>query len=387
MSISTVSTRAILMASAAALGLSACSGFDPDLRNNFGDAFDTSNAVRQEFEPRPEPDNRGVISYPGYQVVVTQRGDTIVDVANRVGVDASTLARHNAISVDAILRDGEIIALPTRVAEPSPATGAVATGPIQPISGGVDVETIASDAINRAENTGIDQQSLPQTGTEPVRHKVERGETAYSVARLYNVSVDALAEWNGLGSDLKIREGQYLLIPVASETLTPAQDAAKPGEGSATPTPPSASKPLPEDTTQTAAADPAPDASDLSANQSAASQSELLFPVNGNIIRPYEAGGNSGIDIAASAGSTVKAAKDGTVAAITQDTENVPVLVIRHADNLLTVYANVSNVSVKKGQKVSRGQKIAEVRSGNPSFIRFEVRRGFDAVDPMPLLN
>ena len=376
-----------LIAIGTALAISACSDFDPDLRNNFGNSFDTSGAVRQEFAPRPEPDNRGVISYPGYQVIVAQRGDTLNSIADRIGMDVASLSSYNAISSDVALREGEIIALPTRVAEPSAATGAIATGPLQPTTG-VDVEAIASDAIDRSNDTVTTQRILPQTGEEPVRHKVERGETAYSVARVYNVSVEALAEWNRLDADLTVREGQFLLIPVANETIRPpSAPVTKPGQGTPTPTPPSASQPLPQDDTGAAVQPAQPETPDLSQQQSAASQSELLFPVNGNIIRPYEAGGNSGIDIAASAGATVKAAKDGTIAAITQDTENVPVLVIRHADNLLTVYANISDISVEKGQQVSRGQKIAEVRSGNPSFMRFEVRRGFDAIDPMPLLN
>ena len=45
---------------------------------------------------------------------------------------------------------------------------------------------------------------------------MQRGETAYTIARLYNVSAKSLAEWNGLGPDLAVREGQYLLIPVVA---------------------------------------------------------------------------------------------------------------------------------------------------------------------------
>ncbi len=377
-----------LTAGCAILALGACGTLDYDIRDTFGNAFDTSDAVRQKFAPRPEPDNRGVISYPGYQVVVARQGDTITDVANRISVDPASLSRYNAVAPEAVLREGEIIVLPERVAEPSPATGAIATGPIRPATDGIDVETIAGAAIDRA---GADQPqaSLPQTGREPVRHRTERGETAYSVARLYNVSVQALAEWNGLDSDLVIREGQYLLIPVAAETApaAAADTVSGPGEGSPTPTPPSAATPLPEDDTTATARPEAPPSPSLSGQQTGSSRSRLLFPVNGNIIRPYEKGGNSGIDIAAPVGATVSAAGDGTVAAITQDTENVPVLVIRHADNLLTVYANIANIVVERGQTVTRGRKIAEVRSSTPPFIRFEVRRGFDAIDPMPLLQ
>ncbi|NHX27714.1 M23 family metallopeptidase, partial [Escherichia coli] len=73
--------------------------------------------------------------------------------------------------------------------------------------------------------------------------------------------------------------------------------------------------------------------------------------------------------------------------AITRDTEQVPILVIRHDDSLLTVYANIDNITVSKGDKVSRGQTIAAIRGGDAPFLHFEVREGFDSVDPMPYLN
>jgi murein DD-endopeptidase MepM/ murein hydrolase activator NlpD len=65
----------------------------------------------------------------------------------------------------------------------------------------------------------------------------------------------------------------------------------------------------------------------------------------------------------------------------------VPIVVIRHANNLLTVYANVDAISVEKGAKVARGQQIGRVQAGNPAFLHFEVRRGSDSVDPMTMLK
>ena len=113
----------------------------------------------------------------------------------------------------------------------------------------------------------------------------------------------------------------------------------------------------------------------------------LALPVQGSIIREYERDVNEGVDISAPAGTSVSAAADGTVAAITRDTDQVPILVIRHDDSLLTVYANIDDISVEKGDTVSRGQKIAVVRSGSPAFLHFEVREGFESVDPLPYLN
>ena len=65
----------------------------------------------------------------------------------------------------------------------------------------------------------------------------------------------------------------------------------------------------------------------------------------------------------------------------------MPILVVRHAGNLLTVYANIDAIAVKKGDKVKRGQAIAKVRASDPAFLHFEVRQGFDSVDPMPYLQ
>ena len=134
--------RAPLILSTCALAvLAACDDpLDFDLRG-LGGGFTTSQAAQTATEDRPRPDQRGVISYPGYQVAVAERGDTLADVAARVGLPPNELGRFNGIEPDVPLRAGEVIALPRRVAEPSPATGAATTGPIQPST--VDVTTLA----------------------------------------------------------------------------------------------------------------------------------------------------------------------------------------------------------------------------------------------------
>lgn len=367
--------------------LTGCDNLDFDLRNNFGNAPDTSDAARKATSPRPKADDRGIISYPNYQVAVARRDDTVSSVAARVGLNAEELARYNGVKTDTKLRKGEVVALPRRVSEPSLATGAVTTGPLQPET--VDITTLADGAIERAGNGSASSTPNTPSGVEPVRHKVERGETAYSISRLYNVSVRSLAEWNGLGANLSVREGQYLLIPVAAETkvASTTTGASIPGTGTVTPVPPSSTKPLPAEVASPKPAAPAPASPNLGSQSSASSSNaKLLYPVQGNIIRAYSKK-SDGIDIAAKSGAAVKAAAAGTVAAITRDTEQVPILVIRHKDNLLTIYANVDAISVKKGDRVSRGQTVAKVRTANPSFVHFEVRKDFDSVDPIPYLE
>lgn len=375
------------LATGVVLGLAACGDqpLDFDLRGLTG-GFSTADAATAPVAERPRPDNRGVISYPNYQVVVARRGDTLADVAERVGLDAASLARFNGLAPDQALRQNEIVALPRRVAEPSPATGAATTGPIQP----VDITGLAGAAIDRAPATpGVETTALPpapaQTGQEPVRHRVERGETAFTIARLYSVPVAALAEWNGLGADFAIREGQFLLIPTSRQAAPPSPATTAPGQGSPTPTPPSAAQPLPAD--ETRETDAEPPTANVGETTRAPATTKFVTPVQGTIIRGYSKGRNEGLNIKADPGTPVKAADAGTVAAITQSAEGVPIVVLRHADNILTVYANVTDVSVEKGASVSRGQAIAKLRDGNESYVHFEVRDGFDSVDPTQFLE
>jgi lipoprotein NlpD len=386
--------RRVLMTGVAFAALAACENYDLDMRD-LGNGFDTTAAV-QQLPGRPRPDDRGVISYPNYQVVVARQDDTIRGIAIRLGLEPDALAAYNGVAPDEILRRDEIIALPSRVTEPSPATGAIATGPIQPL----DVSAIATSALDRADANGpvtatpIAPGATPAApivrGTEPIRHQVARGETVFSISRLYNVPVTNIAEWNGLNSEFTIREGQFLLIPQAGAAapLASATDVTGPGAGTLTPVPPSASTPLPDETPSAslpAAATPA--APDLGTpTQPASSNARFSMPLQGSIIRSYAPGTNEGIDIGASAGTAVKAADSGTVAAVTTDTSGGAIVVLKHSDGLLTVYTQMEGLTVAKNDSVSRGQTIGKVRSGSPSFLHFEVRRGLQSLDPADYL-
>lgn len=388
---------------------------DVDFRDNLG-AVDTSQAVKEAAAPRPEADSRGVISYPSYQVAVSFRGDTVADVASRVGIGASALASYNGLKPDDILRSGEVLVLPSRVAEPSPATGAVGTGPIRPISD-INITELAGAALDKTEISpdtnaasladGTMMQVLPQTGLEPIRHRVQRGDTAFTIARLYNVSIRSLAEWNGLDADFTIREGQYLLVPVipraGQNDRTDVYEAPATTQVNQTTSDPVIapitrvetvveSAPSEQDTTASEAPtedeiETQPETPVTTQADQTSSEGRLAYPVEGDILKPYQKGVNEGVDIAATAGAPVKAAESGTVGAIVQDTNGVDIIVIKHSGNLLTVYTHVENPTVAKGDRVSRGQKIGTVLAGSPSFVHFEVRVGSDSVDPMEYLR
>ncbi|MGB2407778.1 MAG: peptidoglycan DD-metalloendopeptidase family protein [Paracoccaceae bacterium] len=356
--------------------LAACdpSQLDLDLRNN---EYNTSSAAQEITAKRPQPDSKGIITYPNYQVAIARFGDTMTTLAERIGFDPTALARFNGFRSGDPLRAGEVIALPTPVAGTDPSTSAD--------SSEIDVAELAQSALNQADQ-GITPATKPRAKplAEPIRHKVRRGETAFTISRLYNVSVRSLADWNALDSNFTIREGQYLLVPATINNVGASPDpVSEPGEGSATPLPPSAVEPMPE-TVEEPAETSAPAVTEPTQT---ASGGRLAYPVKGKIIREYVKGKTDGIDLSAPVGSTVVAAESGTVAAITADADQVPILVLKHADNLLTVYANIGDISVEKGQAVSRGRGIGKIRKGNPSYLHFEVRKGFESVDPMDYLN
>ena len=387
--------------------LAACGGdgFDWDLRPASGAS--TAEAARQATAARPQPDARGVISYPGYQVVVARRGETVGEVATRLGLEPVDLASHNALAVDTQLRDGEVLTLPRRVAARPPTEDRR------------DVSSIAVSALDRVESPRPAAEP-PVAGPEPLRHTVQRGETAFTIARLYNVTPRALADWNGLGADMAVREGQTLMIPVAApepvrtaaatppapaappDRSPPAQRPAeppaaaapaepqtpRPGRGSPTPTPPSAAAPLPTAEPATQPAPAAPPSPNLGEQRTAAaSGARLSMPVDGRIIREFQPGRTDGISIAAAAGTPVRAAADGTVATITRDTQQTQIVILRHENNLLTVYANIDDIAVERGQQVRRGQQIGAIQAGDPAFVLFQVRQGIDSVDPMQFLR
>ncbi len=365
--------------------------FDPDLRTG---GLKTSDAAAAA-QPRPQPDQRGVISYPGYQVAVARQGDTIASIASRLGLNAGQVAQYNALDASSVLNAGAVVALPTRVAGAAPAMVTVpvsSTGQVSdPFAGqGVRKPNVPTQeaAVTSKTLSGSTAKTVQQPAPQPKQHVVVSGETGWSIARKYGVTVNDLASWNGLTPDMAVRPGQRLLIPVAGQAPAKTAEVVNaPGTASPTPRPPSAAEPLPNEKTIPAATKvAAPNAPDLGKTRTAASGSgKFRMPANGAIARTYKKGTNEGIDISAAPGSAVTAAGSGTVAAITRDVDNVPIIVVRHDGNLMTVYAGLDNVAVNKGDKVSTGTTLGRAR--NQGIVHFEVRDGFESVDPEKYLN
>lgn len=124
-----------------------------------------------------------------------------------------------------------------------------------------------------------------------------------------------------------------------------------------------------------------------------------LFPVPGDneITQEYSAE-HKAIDIAASSGSPVYAAEDGTVSYVqiwdgSYDTTGMMsyghMVEVRHADGNTTLYAHLSEINVQQGEKVVRGQRIGRVGStGNATgpHLHFEVLTSEGKADPAEYL-
>ncbi|MGQ9804819.1 MAG: murein hydrolase activator EnvC family protein [Chlorobiales bacterium] len=93
---------------------------------------------------------------------------------------------------------------------------------------------------------------------------------------------------------------------------------------------------------------------------------------------------NNGVDISASVGTTVFAVAQGVVSQIGFLPTFGNIVIVRHANAYLTVYANLSEVKVTKGENVSAGQALGLVGKSaqGGGMVHFEVWHGRNKYDP-----
>ena len=116
----------------------------------------------------------------------------------------------------------------------------------------------------------------------------------------------------------------------------------------------------------------------------------FLWPVRGKVVSGYGAKAdglfNDGINVAAPHGTPVAAAADGTVAYVGDALGSYGNLVlVRHGGGMVTAYAHLATVGVKRGSLVRRGQTIGTVGStgsADTAQLHFEIRRGTETLDP-----
>jgi murein DD-endopeptidase MepM/ murein hydrolase activator NlpD len=117
-----------------------------------------------------------------------------------------------------------------------------------------------------------------------------------------------------------------------------------------------------------------------------ASNPEFRWPVRGRVISAFKSGENDGVNISVPEGTPVKAAEAGVVAYAGNELKGYGNLVlVRHPSGYVSAYAHNSEIEVRKGDQVKRGQVLAKAgQTGNVSSpqVHFELRKGSSPVDP-----
>ncbi|HXL75699.1 MAG TPA: peptidoglycan DD-metalloendopeptidase family protein [Burkholderiales bacterium] len=231
----------------------------------------------------------------------------------------------------------------------------------------------------------------------PGSYMVKRGDTLYSIALDNGADYREVAQWNGLDDPTKISIGQVLRVRPPEDRsavqVAPARGAgrveARPldsapqqgrGDGAAKTEPKAVRLPYSrENVAILSKEEKQPDAEAIA----------FIWPAKGKVLAGFAEPRSKGIDIEGRIGDPVVAAAAGRV---TYSGTGIPglgkLVVIKHDNGFITVYAHNKDILVKEQQSVARGQKIAEI--GNTDAERpklhFQIRKGSAAVDPMRYL-
>lgn len=345
----------------------------------------------------------------GGTAVTLGDGETLSSISRRYGVPVKELAKANNIADPSAVTTGTRIIIPTYAA-----AGAATAAPQAVASATKPV----SNALNEAKANG-------ETSLNGL-HTVAPGQTLMSIARLYNVSPTELAAANNLPTDYMVRSGQTMKIPGHAPTQAVAMrpeparredkvagddPTAGPKLANNAPAKPVAGAPAAdqiasvdksaEDDSVKPVAYAPPDSTVSDATSAAVADAgsdngtSFRWPVRGRIIGSFGSSPsgekNDGINLAVPEGTSIKAVEAGTVIYAGNELEGYGNLVlVRHADGWVSAYAHNSQILVKRGDAVRRGQIISRAgTSGSVSApqLHFELRKGSKPVNPLDYLQ
>lgn len=225
---------------------------------------------------------------------------------------------------------------------------------------GISVNTILwanNLTANKTIRPGDKLVILPTSG---VLHKVKSGDSVATIAKYYNTDAEKVLEFNALPDASDIKIGEYLIVP----------------DGKVPPPP------------------PAPRSSVASRNNVNISPSavvpssgKMLWPNGCSRITQYFGWYHSGVDIACTVGTSIRAADDGVVARVQYlNTGYGHNVIIDHGGGVKTLYGHMTTIFVKAGDEVERGEEIglegSTGRSTGP-HLHFEVRIDGKVYNPL----
>jgi murein DD-endopeptidase MepM/ murein hydrolase activator NlpD len=332
-------------------------------------------------------------TWEGGTPVVVGSEDNIEAIGRKYGVPASAIMQANNISDPSSIRPGQHLVIPRYVSSASASVARPQSAP-------------AHVAASHPAPVVAPPQSAPSGDNV---HVVAPGETLMAVSRKYHVSLSSLAKANNIKPFTKVAIGDRLTIPgrhVAPVKQAAAPQAVKPqpqqqhvAQRPAEPEPkvasaaPVATVPATENA-RVAIEGPSHQESAAKAAEPTGSMPSFRWPVHGRVVSAFgsrtNGAQNDGINVAVPEGTPVKAAEDGVVAYAGNELKGYGNLVlVRHSNGYVSAYANASELLVKRGDSVKRGQTIARAgQTGNVSSpqLHFEIRKGSTPVDPTKYL-
>jgi murein DD-endopeptidase MepM/ murein hydrolase activator NlpD len=332
--------------------------------------------------PRSIAATRAPVRETGTTIIVGT-SDTLETLSRRYNVSSAAILQANGYKGPRALQPGQQLIIPHHTATAA-APAAPAVAPPKPAMAAAPV-------------------SAP-----PSVHVVNRGDTLMSIAHRNHVPVAELAKVNSLDPKAKLKLGQKITVPSAKSAVAPAAAppaqvaGAQPGAVAAPATKIAAAAPEPaKEKARLAQATTTPEAA-VAATETPVKTAEATgalptfrWPVRGRVVTGYGAKtngkSNDGINVAVPEGTPVKAAEDGVVAYSGNELKGYGNLVlVRHSNGYVTAYAHASELLVKRGETIKRGQIIAKSGQsgevGSPQ-LHFEIRKGSSPVDPLQFLN
>ena len=293
--------------------------------------------------PAPSTAPAGPGAEAGGPTYVVKRGDTLYQIALDSGLDYKELAAWNNLENVNVIRIGQVLRLTAPGSEPAVSPSGVTTAPLRSAPSVVESKpgapvAAATPAPSAAAPVARDTDSLK---TQPKAFKAPYSEQALKDA------------------------ARAPATPTAPpDTVALAQPAPGPAPKSEAPA-------------------PRPSANDAGDDDD---KIDWVWPAKGKIVGTFSDTANlKGIDISGSAGQPVVASAGGTVVYAGTGLRGYgKLIIVKHNKTYLSAYAHNRDILVKEGDKVSKGQKIAEMGNTDASEVKlhFEIRRQGKPMDP-----
>ena len=318
---------------------------------------------------------RSIAAAHGGTTIIVGTSDTLDILAKRYNVSAAAILQANGYKGPRTLSPGQQLIIPRQAvaAAPAPAVAPPASKPVATLAAPSSV------------------------------HIVNRGDTLMSIARRNHVPVADLAKANNLDTSAKLSLGMKLTVPGAKSAAAPVAQPVAPVQQVAAVAAPAIKTPaaqqqsarLAQATTNVEEKPAVAEVPAVKPSEATGALPTFRWPVRGKVITTYGAKtngkSNDGINLAVPEGTPVKAAEDGVVAYSGNELKGYGNLVlVRHSNGYVTAYAHASELMVKRGDTIKRGQIIARSgQSGNVDApqLHFEIRKGPTPMDPMPMLS